>query len=155
MRLTAEQPVLPTPQELREEAARYREDARSATSPQIKRQLTACALMLAQAAEAIEDHARLEQFRAGTRRQNLLATLDRPARQTLEMVLSHGTAESATQEQIARWRLRAEELRTAADQFQIPSAAAGLRMAADNYETLAERAEAMLKGNGAYSNQIR
>jgi len=47
---------------------------------------------------------------------------------------------------IKRWRDRAEELRTTAQQFSHPSAQSSLRMAADNYDRLADRAEKQCAG---------
>ena len=49
-----------------------------------------------------------------------------------------------TREQVVRWRMRAEELRTTADQFRDPSAQRALLSAAANYEKLAEDAERAL-----------
>jgi hypothetical protein len=54
-----------------------------------------------------------------------------------------------TQHQIKRWRQRAEELRTVADQFVIPSAGETMRRTANNYERLADNAEALLEGRPA------
>jgi hypothetical protein len=54
-----------------------------------------------------------------------------------------------TQHQIKRWRQRAEELRTVADQFVIPSARETMRRTASNYERLADNAEALLEGRPA------
>jgi hypothetical protein len=42
--------------------------------------------------------------------------------------------------------MRAEELRTTADQFEMPSAQESLRRAAANYEKIADHAEALLTG---------
>lgn len=50
-------------------------------------------------------------------------------------------------ERIKRWRMRAEELRTIADGFANASAQATLRRAATNYDQLADRTEAELKGS--------
>ena len=47
-------------------------------------------------------------------------------------------------DRIKRWRQRAEELRTAADQFLEPSARESPRRAAGNCEQMADRAEALL-----------
>jgi hypothetical protein len=41
-----------------------------------------------------------------------------------------------------RWRMRAEELRTIADNCEAPAARASLRRLAADYDLLAERAEA-------------
>jgi RNA polymerase sigma-70 factor, ECF subfamily len=49
-------------------------------------------------------------------------------------------------EQIRRWRLRAEEIRTTAEQFTDPTARRSLETAAANYERLAAHTEAVLAG---------
>jgi hypothetical protein len=46
--------------------------------------------------------------------------------------------------QIRAWRRRAEELRTTADQFEVPSAQDSLRSAARNYELMAGNLENLL-----------
>ncbi len=46
--------------------------------------------------------------------------------------------------QITAWRMRAEELRTTADGFELPSAQEKLRRAAQDYDLLADKTEAML-----------
>jgi hypothetical protein len=48
-------------------------------------------------------------------------------------------------EQIRRWRMKAEEIRTAADGFTNGSAGQYLRNSADTYEALANAAEARLQ----------
>jgi hypothetical protein len=45
-----------------------------------------------------------------------------------------------------QWRMRAEELRATADQFEVPSAQESLRRAVANYDKLADHAEALLIG---------
>jgi hypothetical protein len=47
---------------------------------------------------------------------------------------------------ITAWRMRAEELRTVADQFSAPSAQEPLRRSAANYEQMADYAETLLGG---------
>jgi len=49
-----------------------------------------------------------------------------------------------TRDRIKRWRQRAEELRTAADQFREPSAQEPLRRAAGSYDQMADFAEVLL-----------
>lgn len=49
-----------------------------------------------------------------------------------------------TRDKIRRWRVRARELRTVADQFGLPSAQDSLRHLAATYEKLADDAEAQL-----------
>jgi hypothetical protein len=51
---------------------------------------------------------------------------------------------SNDEEQIRRWRLKAEELRTAADGFADGAARQHLRNSAETYEALANNAEARL-----------
>jgi hypothetical protein len=51
-----------------------------------------------------------------------------------------------TRDRIRRWRQRAEELRTAADQYLEPSAQGSLRRSAGNLEQMADHAEALLDG---------
>jgi hypothetical protein len=46
--------------------------------------------------------------------------------------------------QIRVWRMRAEELRTTAEQFEVPSAQDSLRSAARNYDLMADNLEALL-----------
>jgi hypothetical protein len=56
-------------------------------------------------------------------------------------------------EQIRRWRMKAEEIRTAADGFTNGSAGQYLRNSAETYETLANAAEARLqRGNDPKSD---
>lgn len=52
-----------------------------------------------------------------------------------------------TQDQINRWRARAEELRTIANQLEMWSAQEPLRRTAANCDMLAEHAEALLTAN--------
>lgn len=61
-----------------------------------------------------------------------------------EMV--HAPNQQEPRHRIERWRQRAEELRTAADQFAISSAQETMRTIAANYEQVAEDAEALLEG---------
>lgn len=49
-------------------------------------------------------------------------------------------------EEIKRWRLRAEEIRTTAEQFADPRARRSLEAAAANYERLAAHTELLLAG---------
>lgn len=58
-----------------------------------------------------------------------------------------------TRDDIERWRRRAEELRTMADQFGIPSAQETLRRLASDYEQLADDAEARLAGRSLRPRQ--
>lgn len=51
-----------------------------------------------------------------------------------------------TQHQINRWRARAEELRTIANQFEMWSAQESLRRTAANCDKLADHAEGLLPG---------
>jgi ActR/RegA family two-component response regulator len=47
--------------------------------------------------------------------------------------------------QVRAWRMRAEELRTTADQFEVPSAQDSLRSAARNYEPMADNVENLME----------
>lgn len=55
-------------------------------------------------------------------------------------------ASGGPREQIKRWRLRAEEIRTTAEQFTDPRARRSLETAAANYDRLAAHTEALLAG---------
>jgi hypothetical protein len=57
------------------------------------------------------------------------------------------TAAAVDQRAQIKVRRRAEELRTTADQFEVPSARDTLRNAAANYDKMADNAEALLSGH--------
>jgi hypothetical protein len=140
-------PTLPTPVELREHSCRYQEAARKADDAATKRQLAAHALALAQIAEALEREgeavrpAKIEHY-AGL----LAGPLGEKVRQIVEELLNKPHAVLDARSRIKAWRMRAEELRTTADGFVLPSAQDALRRAAANYDTLADQAEALLVG---------
>ena len=46
--------------------------------------------------------------------------------------------------QVRAWRVRAEEIRTVADQFSVPSVQERLRQSAANLDAMADHAEALL-----------
>jgi hypothetical protein len=130
--------MLPTPEELRERSCRLRDVARKAATPDLKRELATDALVLAQIAEAIEREGVVQGVKAERYRQ-LLA-------EVLSVELQAMTA-PGVRDRITQWRMRAQELRTTADQFQVPSAQDSIRRAADHYDKLADDAEAVLAGH--------
>ncbi len=140
--------MLVTPVELRERSKIYLAAATAASRVEAKRQLAAYALTLAQVAECIErDTAsvRVDDLRrALTEAQMAL----RIAPSELRAIAGAITQQAISQDRdrIKRWRQRAEELRTVADQFVVPSVQETLRRTAANYEQLADDAEAQLSG---------
>lgn len=134
--------MLPTPTELREHSRRYQEAAANATDGATKRLLASHALTLAQIAEAIEREA--VQAEKKERYKGLLAgSLGENVQRIVEELLRPRTVPDA-RSQITAWRMRAEELRTVADQFVVPSAQEALLRAAAHYDRLADDAEALL-----------
>jgi hypothetical protein len=131
--------MLPTPADLREEARRYLDASKLADQADTKRELTSCAAALAQVAEAVERDGEGSSHAKTARYEELLERA-LPARQLAERLL----ADIDTRRQIKAWRLRAEELRTTADSFETPSAQDALRRAAENYDTMADNAQALL-----------
>jgi hypothetical protein len=138
----------PTPTELREQSHIFREAARKAATPDLKRRLARYALSLALAAEAVE--------RGGQVPDDMLAELGDQERLIAE-ALNDGAPVPPSRpsgrktapgmpSQITAWRRRAEELRATADSFEVPSAQESLRRAAGNYDQLADQAEALLHG---------
>jgi hypothetical protein len=142
--------MLPTPAELREQSRLFRKAAREALNLATQRRLAAYAFTLAQIAEKIErdevSGEPLQGIRAEPYRRLLTQALDEGRRQ-VEAQPKEPRIDLKAQRQIARWRLRAEELRTTADEFTVPSAQESLRRAATNYERLADEAEALLTGH--------
>jgi hypothetical protein len=61
----------------------------------------------------------------------------------------------ASLEQARRWRLKAEECRTVADQMMNPMAQASLRRIAETYDTLASRIEERLARVAAAKQRAR
>jgi hypothetical protein len=131
--------MLPTPGELREHSRHYREAARRCDDPAAKRRLAAYALALAQLAEAIEREGETPRKESVDHYEHLLAE----AQQIVNQLPSTPPAVSERR-QIEAWRKRAEELRTIADQFGVPSAQDSLRRTAASFDMLADNAEARL-----------
>jgi hypothetical protein len=140
-------PTLPTPVELREHSRRYQEAARKTDDAATRRQLAAHALTFAQIAEALLREGEAAQPETIEHYKRLLAgPLGGKVRQTVEKLLNKPEPERGAQSQVRAWRMRAEELRTTADGLTVPSAQEELRRAAANYDTLADQAEAQLRG---------
>lgn len=139
--------MLPTINELREESRRYLEAARLAEGDDTRRQLASYALAIAQVAEALErDGGRSREATADHYERLLDRALGESARKIVHELLRRRGGTADAPEQIRRWRMQAEELRTAADQFVDPMARQSLRNAAATYQQLAENAEARLNG---------
>lgn len=139
--------MLPTSAELRERSKRYREAARAAADVAVKRTLAAHGLTLAQLAEAIEREGVAMQGDRAERYMRLFAKVS--GGKMPEAVQTAPGGQRVAPDACSRikaWRRRAEELRTTADQFQVPSAQESLREAAANYDKLADEAEAALTG---------
>lgn len=133
--------MLPTPETLREQSLRFRDAARRAIDEETKRRLATDALILAQIAEAIE-------------REGVVGANTEKYERLLAMVLDSDAIRAPTavrqvgadmNSQISTWRMRAEELRSTADQFEVPSAQDALRNAASNYDLLADNLENLSK----------
>jgi hypothetical protein len=141
--------MLPTPVELREQSRLFRKAANEALNLATKRRLAAYALAVAQIAEKIErdelSGEPVQGIKAEHYKRLLAHALDEGRRQ-VEAQPKRPRIDSKAQRQILAWRARAEELRTTADQFTVPSAQESLRHAAANYERLADEAEALLTG---------
>jgi hypothetical protein len=147
--------MLPTPTELRELSQRLRQVARNAVNIATKKRLARHALALSMVAEQIErklaesDFVRHENIELYKR--VLAQALNEKMRATVDALLSEETkALDKKMREIMAWRMRAEELRTTADQFVIPSAQESIRRAAFNYDKLADHAEAQLGTRTAY-----
>jgi hypothetical protein len=137
--------VLPTPQTLREQSQAYREAAQRAEGD-ASRILASYALVLAQVAEAAErEGGHIAPAKADSYGHLLASALSYDLRQLVKKVVSRSKAVDM-RSQVVAWRMRAEELRTTADQFEVPSAQESLRRAAANYEKIADHAEALLTG---------
>lgn len=136
--------MLPTPAELRERSRIHREAAKQAEGA-VKRELANYAMMLAQIAEGIEREGadapaeRLERYKRA-----LTRVLSARARRLVRERLNGHRVGVDARVQIKAWRLRAEELRSTADQFEVPTAQEALRRAAANYDKMADHAEALL-----------
>jgi hypothetical protein len=142
--------MLPTPVELREQSRLFRKAANEALNLATKRRLAAYALAVAQIAEKIERDGPAGEPVQGIKAEHykrLLAQALDDGRRQVEAQPNGPRVDLKAQRQIARWRMRAEELRTTADQFVVPSAQESLRRAAANYERLADEAETLLTGH--------
>ena len=142
--------MLPTPVELREQSRLFRKAANAALNLATKRRLAAYALAVAQIAEKIErDEVSGEPVQGikAEHYQRLLAHALDDGRRQVEAPPKEPRGDPNAQRQVARWRQRAEELRSTADGFTVPSAQEALRRAATNYERLADEAEALLTGH--------
>jgi hypothetical protein len=137
--------MLPTPEELRKRSLQFREAARKALDDETKRRLATDALILAQLAEAIE-------------REGVVGANAEKYEGMLAVILGEDAVRAPTAvrpigadmgSQIKAWRLRAEELRSTAEQFEVPSAQDSLGRAAANYDKMADHAEALLTGHPA------
>jgi hypothetical protein len=137
--------MLPTPEELRERSFQFREAARKAVDDETKRRLATDALILAQLAEAIEREG-VVGANAAKYEGMLAVILGDDAVRAPTAVRPIG---ADTRSQIKAWRLRAEELRSTAEQFEVPSAQESLRRAAVNYDKMADHTEAPLTGRRA------
>jgi hypothetical protein len=132
-----------TPAEMREQSRRYREAARNAVDVATKRALAEKALALAQLAEAIEREGESDRTAKIERYARLLSEVLSERSLHIHEPLDHRELTTA-QREIKAWRMRAEELRATADQFEVPSAQEALRRASANYDKLADQAEALL-----------
>jgi hypothetical protein len=81
------------------------------------------------------------------RERNALAAVDVEAAQSETRFVVDAVRQQDVRDRIRKWRQRAEELRTAADQFVIPSAQETMRRIAGNYEQLADDGESLLEGH--------
>jgi hypothetical protein len=125
--------------ELRERSRVCRDAARETVDPAAKREIAAYAFALAQVAEAME---RDPGFTiSGAYRGVVEKALERA--RTIVREAPGGTGPDP-HAQIRAWRMRAEEMRTTADSFALPSAQETLRLAAANYDRLADQAEVRL-----------
>jgi hypothetical protein len=148
--------MLPTPVELREQSRLLRKAANAAFNLATKRRLAAYALAVAQIAEEIErDEVSGEPVQGikAEHYQRLLAQALDDGRRQVEAPPKAPRVDPNAQRQVARWRQRAEELRSTADGFTVPSAQEALRRAAANYERLADEAEALLTGHLCATNK--
>jgi hypothetical protein len=140
--------MLPTPENLREQSRRCRETARKAADNAVRRALAACASILAQVAEAIErDDEPARKAKAEVYARLLADALRKRTRDIIRLEITAQQRQVAIdpRSQIRAWRMRAEELRTTADQFSVPSAQETLRQLAANYHKMADNAQARLE----------
>jgi hypothetical protein len=148
--------MLPTPAELRDLSHRLRQAACKATDIGTKRRLSEHALALAQVAEQIDQEIPNCDFVRGANitlyKRVLAQALDERTQSMVRSLLGEeNQAIDKRQDEIRAWRMRAEELRSVADQFPLPSAQESLRRAAANYDTLADYVAAQLAGGARES----
>lgn len=73
--------------------------------------------------------------------------LDEGTRSTVETLLREENAQrDKERRQVSAWRRRAEELRSVADHFAVPSVQETLRRTAFNLDKMANHSEALLTG---------
>jgi hypothetical protein len=133
--------ALPTAAELREQSRVNREAARKIVAVAAKREMAAYAFALAQIAEAIERDNTTEKAEGY---KSLLAQALQGAKELVQEVLGAMKAPPDIRRQTRARRAGAEELRTTADGFALPSAQESLRRAAANYDQMADHAESSL-----------
>jgi len=144
--------MLPSPAELRDLSERMRAAVPSARTDEMKRLLANHASLLARVADDLERNAATVDpllRRANVERyERLLATLtdERTRRVIQELLEEENAALDKERRQIRAWRLRAEELRASADQFEDGLARTSLYRAADNLDRMADHSEALLMG---------
>lgn len=140
--------MLPTPEELREQSRIFRDAARKAATPNLKRRLAQYALSIALAAETVERGGQIPDavLVALREQQHLLAQALDDGAPVPPAPPSKPETVPNIQDQIRQWRVRAEELRLTADQFQVPSAQDALRNAALNYLMMADNLESQICG---------
>jgi hypothetical protein len=128
--------------ELRDRSRRFREAARKTADTITKRQFAENATVLAQLAEVIEREVELDRGAKIERYAGKLSeALNERARYIHDLL---NDSETTAMRRIKAWRARAEELRTTAGQFPVPSAQEALRKAAASFDKLATQAAALL-----------
>lgn len=74
------------------------------------------------------------------------AELEKAKAAALQESLATARSSAERERYIRQWRMKAEELRTAADSMTTPKACAGMRNAATAYDAMADQAEQALSG---------
>jgi len=146
--------MLPSAAELRERVRSYMDAARNATDTTTKQRLSACAFVMAQVAQLIERDPHGANANANRLARVIVEALnavrEAPSDVPLpDAITAKQHAISDVRVRIERWRRRAEELRTTADHFVVPSAQESLSREAANYDQMADHAEALLTGKKA------
>lgn len=134
--------MLPTPTELRALSGRYRDEAGTAPDAKTKGELLVFAFALAQAAQALESNVPMPEAKLLEYKRLIAAAQSNETEQIVKLPIAQLADDE--RRRISSWRMRAEELRAVADQFEVPSAQGTLRRLADNYDRLAVDAEARL-----------